>query len=237
MPERRNLCLVGGANGLIGSHIAKNFIDTRTKVIGLDRQVSQNEFENIKVDLASEQEVIEVFSSIFKQGFYHNVILVNCQGIADPLNGDLRDLKLATWRKYLDSNINSFFLTSRELLRYSGSFEKASIINLSSTRRFMAESNTEAYSTTKGAIYSFTKALAISCSNRNIRVNSVSPGWIDDPDKKFSEKDKRQHPVNRVGTPEDIFRICQYLSCEDSGFVTGQDFIIDGGMSSKMIYD
>lgn len=99
----------------------------------------------------------------------------------------------------------------------------------------MSEPDTVIYSASKGGIVSLTHSLAITFSGF-IRVNSISPGWIDARDAKHSEEDRDQHPVKRVGLPEDIAEMTYYLSSDAAGFITGSDFIIDGGMTKKMIY-
>ena len=120
----------------------------------------------------------------------------------------------------------------------------SSIINISSTRAFMSEPETEAYSASKGGIAALTHSMAVSLSKKNIRVNSISPGWIDVSGwKKGSRKediltkaDHEQHPAGRVGKPEDIAAACFYLTGEEAGFVTGTNLNVDGGMTVKMIY-
>jgi NAD(P)-dependent dehydrogenase (short-subunit alcohol dehydrogenase family) len=118
------------------------------------------------------------------------------------------------------------------------------IVNIASTRAFMSEPNTEAYSASKGGIVALTHAMAISLAPHRIRVNCISPGWIEVRDwKKSGERkaphhtraDRDQHPVGRVGTPEDIAEACEFLA-EHAGFMTGQTIVIDGGMTVKMIY-
>jgi NAD(P)-dependent dehydrogenase (short-subunit alcohol dehydrogenase family) len=118
----------------------------------------------------------------------------------------------------------------------------ASIINIASTRAFMSQADTESYSAAKGGISALTHSLAASLSGR-VRVNAISPGWIDTgafqsnpstPD--HSEADKRQHPAGRVGKPEDIAALTLFLAGDDAGFITGQNFIVDGGMTTQMIY-
>ena len=101
----------------------------------------------------------------------------------------------------------------------------------------MAEPNTEPYCATKGAIISFTKALAISAGKLGVRANSISPGWIAAKDADLRDIDHSQHPCGRVGRPEDIARACLYLADQNNSFVTGQDLVIDGGMTAKMIYE
>ena len=118
----------------------------------------------------------------------------------------------------------------------------ASIINIASTRAFMSQADTESYSAAKGGISALTHALAISLSGR-VRVNAISPGWIDTgafhaakSAPNHSEEDKRQHPAGRVGRPEDIAALALFLVSDDAGFITGQNFIVDGGMTSQMVY-
>ena len=109
------------------------------------------------------------------------------------------------------------------------------ILNISSSRQIMSQADTESYSAAKGGIGSLTHALAISFAGR-IRVNAISPGWIDTTCSDLSEADKLQHPAGRVGIPEDIAKAAVFLCSPDSSFVTGQNIIIDGGMSRLMIY-
>jgi NAD(P)-dependent dehydrogenase (short-subunit alcohol dehydrogenase family) len=122
--------------------------------------------------------------------------------------------------------------------------KRGAIINIASTRAFMSEPDTEGYAASKGGIVALTHAMAISLGAHGIRVNSISPGWIETRDWQYSERatvprhsdrDRDQHPVGRVGRPEDVAEACLYLAT--AGFVTGQDLSIDGGMTVKMIYE
>ena len=118
------------------------------------------------------------------------------------------------------------------------------MVLLASTRALMSEAGTEAYSASKGGILALTHALSISLGPE-IRVNCISPGWIETRDwQKFSkatpsihsEEDKSQHPVGRVGVPEDIARTAAFLIDPVNGFITGENVVVDGGMTKKMIY-
>jgi NAD(P)-dependent dehydrogenase (short-subunit alcohol dehydrogenase family) len=100
----------------------------------------------------------------------------------------------------------------------------------------MSEAGTEAYSASKGGIIALTHATAVSLGAKGIRVNCVSPGWIETRGRKHSRRDKLQHPVGRVGTPRDIAAACLYVA-EQAGFMTGQNLTLDGGMTVKMIYE
>lgn len=107
----------------------------------------------------------------------------------------------------------------------------------SSTRAYMSQSNTESYSAAKGGISDLTHALSISLAG-HVRVNSISPGWIETEDNvKHSKEDKLQHPVGRVGKISDISNMVMFLCSEKASFITGEDIKIDGGMSKLMIYN
>jgi NAD(P)-dependent dehydrogenase (short-subunit alcohol dehydrogenase family) len=147
----------------------------------------------------------------------------------------IRQLTLAEWHRVLDVNLTAAFLLAKaaehELRRAKGAF-----VSIASTRAEMSEPNTEAYSATKGGLVALTHALAMSLAP--VRVNCVSPGWIATKDyDRLRRKDHAQHPVGRVGKPEDIAEIVAFLlDGERSGFVTGANFTVDGGMTRKMIY-
>jgi NAD(P)-dependent dehydrogenase (short-subunit alcohol dehydrogenase family) len=169
--------------------------------------------------------------------------LVNNAGIADPGRTPVEDLSLEQWDRFLGTNLTGCFLMAKHAiphLRRSG----GSIVNIASTRALQSEPNTEAYSASKGGIVALTHSLAISLGPQ-IRVNCISPGWIDVSAHKKSTAqagpalrpiDHEQHPVGRVGLPGDIAAMVAFLICDWSGFVTGQNFVVDGGMTRKMIY-
>ncbi|MDL2284848.1 SDR family oxidoreductase [Oxalobacter sp. OttesenSCG-928-P03] len=119
----------------------------------------------------------------------------------------------------------------------------AAIVNISSARAYMSQPDTESYSAAKGGINALTHALAASLAGQ-VRVNAISPGWIDTAafsgdnaqPSQHSKADSKQHPAGRVGTPEDIAALTLFLCSPQAGFITGQDFIVDGGMTRQMIY-
>ena len=113
--------------------------------------------------------------------------------------------------------------------------EGASIVNISSSRDRMSQRETESYTAAKGGISALTHALAVSLAGR-VRVNSVSPGWIDTGGSTFEGADAVQQPVGRVGRPEDISSMVLYLCSDMAGFITGENICIDGGMTKQMIY-
>ena len=136
----------------------------------------------------------------------------------------------------LHTNLRGAFLCAREAARYIRRESGGSIVTFH-PRATMSEPDAEAYAASKGGISALTHALAASFSQDHIKVNSISPGWIETKDEEnLREIDHQQHLSNRVGTPKDIVKACFYLTDEDNQFVTGTDLVVDGGMTRKMIY-
>jgi NAD(P)-dependent dehydrogenase (short-subunit alcohol dehydrogenase family) len=170
-------------------------------------------------------------------------VLVNNAGII--IRKDVLKLTPAEFERVISVNLGGAFLCSQAAARAMAKRgQGGAIINLASTRAFMSEPNTEGYTASKGGIAALTHGMAISLAPYHIRVNSISPGWIEVGDwKKLSEAqkphhskaDREQHPVGRVGVPLDIAEACLFLA-ERAGFMTGQNITIDGGMTTKMIY-
>lgn len=123
------------------------------------------------------------------------------------------------------------------LSRLFGSYfcQGGSIINISSSRDRMSQPQTESYTAAKGGIAALTHALAVSLSGK-VRVNSISPGWIDTEYKEYRGADADQHPAGRVGNPMDIAEMVLFLCSDKAGFITGENICIDGGMTRQMIY-
>jgi len=148
----------------------------------------------------------------------------------------IRRLTLGEWHRVIDTNLTATFLLARAAekpLRRA----RGAIVAIASTRALMSEPNTESYSASKGGLLALTHALAMSLGP-DVRVNCVSPGWIETKDYgALRRKDHTQHPAGRVGRPQDIAEIVAWLlDKERSGFVTGANFVVDGGMTRKMIY-
>lgn len=147
----------------------------------------------------------------------------------------LAELSPAEWQRVLGVNLGGPFLLARACAPLLAE-RQGSIVNIASTRALMSEADTESYAASKGGLVALTHALAVSLGPR-VRVNCISPGWIDvrpQPAPPFSDADHAQHPAGRVGLPEDIASLVLYLA--SATFVTGQNFVVDGGMTRKMIY-
>lgn len=161
--------------------------------------------------------------------------LVNNAGIR--ASAPFLELSAKAFDRVLAVNLRGAFLCTQAAARHMAKHRrKGAIINIASTRAFMSEPGTEAYSASKGGIVALTHATAMSLARHGIRVNCISPGWIETRGRRHSRRDRLQHPVGRVGTPEDVARACVFLA-QEAGFVTGQNLTLDGGMSVKMIYE
>jgi hypothetical protein len=148
------------------------------------------------------------------------------------------DLTVEEWDSVINTNLRGTFLCSREAAKIMRKSGGGSIVNIASTRAIMSEPDSESYAASKGGILALTHALAVSLGPDRIRVNAISPGWIETGDyEKLREIDHLQHPAGRVGKPEDIARACLFLTADENSFITGINLVIDGGMTRKMIYE
>lgn len=144
------------------------------------------------------------------------------------------ELGLDEWQRVIGTNLTATFLLAKHAaaaLRAS----RGAIVTVASTRAHQSEPDTEAYSASKGGLVALTHALAVSLGPE-VRVNCVSPGWIHTGGEALSEADHAQHPVGRVGRPEDVAALVAWLLGPESGFMTGAELVLDGGMTRKMIY-
>lgn len=245
--------VTGGAQG-IGMAISRSFAQEGARVViaDIDEEAGKENEAHIRdrggecfyryTDVASEDDV-KALARAAVESYGGIDILVNNAGIGAP--GSLFTRPVDLWHRVIGVNLTGTYLCSRycgeEMMKRGG----GAIINIASTRAFMSEAHTEPYSASKGGIIALTHSLAVSLGPA-IRVNAISPGWIETSDWKksvdcktpvHSERDRSQHPVGRVGTPMDIAKACLFLASEDAGFITGTNLTIDGGMTIKMIYE
>jgi NAD(P)-dependent dehydrogenase (short-subunit alcohol dehydrogenase family) len=158
--------------------------------------------------------------------------LVNNAGIASPGNGPVEKLALTQWNRRIGVNLTGAFLMTKHAAPHLRRVRGA-IVNIASTRALQSEPDTEAYAASKGGLVALTHALAMSLGPQ-VRVNCISPGWIAHGPVK--QRDHAQHPAGRVGRPEDVAELVALLLSDAAGFVTAQNYVLDGGMTKKMIY-
>ena len=240
----KRVFITGGANG-IGKAIVQAFASDGFQVAFCDvDDLSGHRLETetgavfIKADAGDKAELESCMLNLLEK--WGDIdILINNVGVGNF--GDIKDVSVEDFERVININLRSAFITSRllaihrERLKERNNFGR--IINLCSTRYLMSEPGTEAYSASKGGIFSLTHALAVSLSKYHITVNSISPGWIENYHyDTLTEADHQQHPSRRVGKPEDIARMCLFLCDEKNDFINGENITIDGGMTRKMIY-
>ncbi|MEW6497592.1 MAG: glucose 1-dehydrogenase [Cyanobacteriota bacterium] len=244
--------VTGGGQG-IGKAIAQRFLEEELKVViaEIDEEAgkeTEEEFQPIgairfiQTDVSDEESVKHLIRETINS-FGGIDLLVNNAARAEPENSPITELSLDDWNRTISTNLTGPFLCTKHSVPYLRE-KQGAIINIASTRALMSEPDTEAYSTSKGGILALTHALAISLGPE-IRVNCISPGWIDVSEWKkqsirqkphLTELDHQQHPVGRVGKPGDIASFVTYLASAEASFITGANFVIDGGMTRKMIY-
>ncbi|MGD6738569.1 SDR family oxidoreductase [Photobacterium leiognathi subsp. mandapamensis] len=231
--------VTGGANG-IGKGICKYLTQKNMTVIALDINEQAgfdlvNEEPRIRFRLADVTKISDIKSTLdwITPQFGRLDGLVNNAAIANPYNTPLQQLPLDEWHRILNVNLTSPLVMSQQCLPLLTE-SKGHIINMSSTRYLQSEANTEAYAASKGGIVSLTHALSASLSP-DIKVNCISPGWIHTDNSELREIDHQQHLSGRVGNVDDIAEMVAFL-LDSQGFITGQNFVIDGGMTKKMIY-
>jgi NAD(P)-dependent dehydrogenase (short-subunit alcohol dehydrogenase family) len=249
--QDRVVLITGGAQGL-GRGIAQAVLGAGGKVVlgDLDgaagkaclaawKLPQRSAFR--RLDVANERSVKTFVAAALKR-FGRIDGLVNNAGLADPHAGPLPQLSWQEWNRRL-SSLHGAFLCSKHALAALGARDGA-IVNIASTRAWQSEPHSEPYAAAKGGLIAFTHALAMSAGPK-VRVNCISPGWV--PTEawrapahrrapRLSRRDHSQHPVGRAGSPEDIGQLAVFLLSPLAGFLTGQDFVADGGMSKKMQY-
>ncbi len=221
--DRPVALVTGGAHG-IGAAIAARLARDGFQVVVADVRPGPH----VQCDVSDEAAVNTLISGI---GPRLDTLVCNAGiGIGKPI----AELTLAEWSRVIATNLTSTFLLVRAAERRLRAAHGA-VVTIASTRAHMSEANTEAYSASKGGLVALTHALSISLAP-DVRVNCVSPGWIFTKGEPPGDEDDAFHPSGRVGTPEDVAALVAFLAGPESGFITGAEFIVDGGVTRKMIY-
>lgn len=224
MFQNKVAVITGGAKG-IGRCIAEEFVKEGAKVCVIDRE--ENPY--FVGDIADEA-VLRRFADRVIAEHGHVDYLINN---AKPLTKGLNDCSYEEFTYALQVGVAAPFLLTQLFMPYFA--PGGSIVNISSSRDRMSQPFTESYTAAKGGIAALTHAMAVSLAGR-VRVNSISPGWIDTTGTVYTGPDAVQQPAGRVGNPLDIAGMVLYLCSDKAGFITGENICIDGGMTRQMIY-
>lgn len=222
--ETKVAVVTGGAQG-IGKCICEEFEKAGIKVCIIDLQ-DNSYFQG---DLA-DKETLEHFAQKVITEFGHVDYLINN---AAPLNKGITSCSYEEFCYAINVGVTAAFYLTKLFMPYFN--DGASIVNISSSRDRMSQPQSESYTAAKGGIHALTHALAVSLSGR-VRVNSISPGWIDTAYTIYEGPDATQQPAGRVGNPLDIANMVLFLCSDKAGFITGENICIDGGMTRQMIY-
>ncbi len=252
MTDKKQSVLVTGGGQGIGRAVALAFAGRGWDVVIFERDGEAGEEARAEVaalgadcllygvDVSDEQAVAGACEDLAARGVSLGA-LINNAGISGttPL-----DAPLAAWDAVIAVNLRGPYVVVKYALPLLAA--GAAVVNIASTRALMSEPDWHAYDAAKGGLLALTRSLAVTLGARRIRVNAVSPGWIDTSMLKKSRTrrpaalrpiDHGQHPAGRVGRPEDIAAACLFLVSRDAGFITGANLVVDGGMTVKMIYE
>ena len=224
MFQDKIVVITGGAAG-IGKCMAEEFQKAGATVCVIDKAPGDHYVGDI-----SDKAVLEAFARDVIARHGHVDVLVNN---ALPIMCGIDDCTYEEFQYALAVGVTAPFYLSKLLSPYMP--KGSSILNISSSRDRMSQPQTESYTAAKGGIAALTHALAVSFAGK-IRVNSISPGWIDTAYTVYEGPDAYQQPVGRVGNPMDIANMALFLASDKAGFITGENICIDGGQTKLMIY-
>lgn len=225
----QSVVITGTSRG-IGRALAQAFMQAGARVAGIDRDPSPDALDYLMQGDLANQAALEQFAdaAVNKLGgvdiLIHNAMLSH---------GGLPDCGYLDFVEVLKVGLAAPYYLTKLLSPHLK--PGAAILLLSSTRAFQSQAGTESYTAAKGGITALTHALSVSLAG-TARVNAIAPGWIDTTDTVFSGPDAAQHPVGRVGKPQDIVQAAFFLCSSAASFITGQTLVVDGGMSKLMVY-
>lgn len=248
--QMKSALIAGGAQGMgratavrlmrEGWAVTIADIDEEAGLDALDEYRGLGSLHFVHTDVAEEEEVRRAVAEAV--GRFGGLDLVMNSAFATYYK-PITEVTLAMWQRVVAVNLTGIYLTTRYATSHLRE-RRGCIVNIASTRALMAHPTADAYGATKGGIIALTHALAISLGSE-IRVNCITPGWVDSYG--WAKRSRRrqmhckperhaQHPCGRIGKPEDIAAAVAFLASPDAAFITGENVIIDGGMTRKMIY-
>lgn len=216
--------ITGGAQG-IGKCVADEFRKAGAHVYVIDIQDGPHYIGDL-----SKKDVLEAFAAYVLERHQNVDYIINN---ALPIMKGIADCTYEEFEYALKVGVTAPFYLVKLFAEHLS--EGASIVNISSSRDRMSQPQSESYTAAKGGISALTHALAVSLAGK-ARVNSISPGWIDTSYTLYEGPDANQQPAGRVGNPMDIANMIMFLCSDKSGFITGENICIDGGMTRHMIY-
>jgi NAD(P)-dependent dehydrogenase (short-subunit alcohol dehydrogenase family) len=219
------VAVITGRAGGIGQAVARRFTEDGARVCVID--IKPNAY--FVGDIA-DKNVLESFAAKVIADYGRVDYLINN---APPVFKGIDNCSYDDFEYALKVGVTApFYLTSLFNKHFVAG---AAVINISSSRDRMSQPNSESYTSVKGGISALTHALAVSLAGR-VRVNSISPGWIDTTGTDYSGADAAQHLTGRVGKPDDVAETVLFLCSDKAGFITGENICVDGGMTKQMIY-
>lgn len=224
MFKEKVIVITGGAHG-IGKRIKEDFEKEGARVFVIDTAPGDWYVGDI-----SKKETLEAFAKYVIDKAGHVDVLINN---APPIMRGIDSCSYEEFSNALSVGVTAPFYLTKLFNPYFA--PGASVINISSSRDRMSQKQTESYTAAKGGIAALTHALAVSLSGR-VRVNSISPGWIDTKYTEYQGPDASQQPAGRVGNPADISSLVLFLASEKASFIDGENIAVDGGMTRLMIY-
>ncbi len=229
--EPKVFLITGGAAG-IGAAIARRLARDGARVVIADKQTARIDgARGVVCDVADEAQVESLVAGIAEAEGRLDGLVCNAGFM---IRKPIAELTLGEWSSVIGTNLTSIFLLAKAAAPMLLA-AKGAIVTIASTRAHMSEPHTESYAASKGGILALTHALAISLGP-DVRANVISPGWIDTQGGELSAEDHAQHPAGRVGQVDDIAGMAAFLLGPEAGFITGAEFVVDGGMTRKMIY-
>lgn len=233
----KGVLVTGGAHG-IGKQICLDFMEQGAVVCFIDideiegKKLAKERMFYFKGDVANKED-LQSFVTFAKEKLQRVDIIINNACVGN--HGILSDCSYEQFDRTLAIGLKAPYELSR-LCKKELIDNKGSIINIASSRAFQSEPDSEAYASAKGGIVALTHALSASLAH-HVRVNCIAPGWINVTDlEDYSEEDTKAIPVGRIGTSKDISNMVLFLCSDKAGFISGETFIVDGGMSKRMIY-
>jgi len=244
LTSKKKIVLITGAESGIGKSTSKIFLNNNFRVIGTSLKNNKDkyikDFDNYQIDITNNNEWRDL-ASIIRKKYTKIDVLVNSAGVR--LSGNLETTSMNDWSYHFNNNVTGTFLACKYTLPLLKKSDKSSIINLASINSIRGVKNMLAYATSKSAIVSFTASLALDLSKHNIRVNAVAPGAIDTPMlasfkkdltlKEYQKRMRDNHPIGRIGKPEEVASVIYFLASEASSFMTGLTIPVDGGRSIR----